>query len=112
MLLLLLLLLLLCQISNALFLHCQTVTSLNRYVEKLLLLPGTYLVSDFKQSRPEMLPQHAHKPMTNATTGLPVAWPGRLEHNFTSRDLVLGAFNSLYKLDPRTWSMWMQIMQR
>ncbi len=83
-----------------------------RYVEKLLYLPGTYLVSDFKQSRPEMLPQHMHKTMTNATTGLPVPWPSRLEHNFTSHELVLGAFNSLYKLDPRTWDLWMKIMQR
>ncbi len=50
--------------------------------------------------------------MTNATTGAPVPWPSRLDHNFTQHDLILGAFNSLYKLDPRTWNMWMQIMQR
>ena len=59
-----------------------------------------------------MLPQHMQQTMTNSTTGSPVAWPDRLQHNFTSEDLVLGAFNSLYKLDPRTWAMWMEIMQR
>lgn len=59
-----------------------------------------------------MLPQHMHKSMLNATTGMQVSWPSRLEHNFTQDDLILGAFNSLYKLDPRTWDIWMQIMQR
>jgi hypothetical protein len=59
-----------------------------------------------------MLPQHMHRAMTNATTGLPVPWPRRLEHNFTSSDLILGAFNSLYKLDPQTWDLWLKILQR
>jgi predicted O-linked N-acetylglucosamine transferase (SPINDLY family) len=59
-----------------------------------------------------MLPQNMHKVMMNASTNKEVPWPQRLEHNFTSDDIVLGAFNSLYKLDPRTWQLWMKIMQR
>jgi len=68
------------------------------YSEKLALVPYTYLINDHKQSRREVL-----GPIKNVT---------RAELGFNEDDIILASFNQLYKIEPKIFNVWMEVMRQ
>lgn len=69
------------------------------YTEKIILMPHSYFVNDYKQSSPYcMFPEN--KRSTRSKFNLP-------EDKF-----IFANFNQLYKLDPTTYTVWMNILKR
>eukprot|EP00698_Gefionella_okellyi_P013050 TRINITY_DN3544_c0_g1_i1.p1 TRINITY_DN3544_c0_g1~~TRINITY_DN3544_c0_g1_i1.p1 ORF type:complete len:775 (+),score=156.97 TRINITY_DN3544_c0_g1_i1:36-2360(+) len=68
------------------------------YDEKIIIMPKTYQVNDHRQYAAHVLQI------------LPV--PSRQEYNLPADAVVLTDFNQLYKVDPATWDMWMEILRQ
>lgn len=60
--------------------------------QKLIYLADTYLVTDYRQSRREVLLQRG-EPLVNRTDGSPMAWPTRAEFGIPDDAIVFGAWN-------------------
>ena len=70
------------------------------YTEKLALVPWTYLVNDHKQSRREVFAE--------ALGGAPT----RESLGFAEDDIILASFNQLYKIEPRVFGAWLEILRK
>ena len=69
------------------------------YSEKVIYMPHSYFANDYKQSCRYVL-EHESKRPTRKQYGLP-------ENKF-----IFGNFNQLYKVDPSTFTRWMNILKR
>mmetsp|Transcript_18506 Transcript_18506/g.51114 ORF Transcript_18506/g.51114 Transcript_18506/m.51114 type:complete len:482 (+) Transcript_18506:667-2112(+) len=71
------------------------------YSERLGLVPWTYLINDHRQSRREVLAPPPHPGV-----------PTRAELGFGEGDVVLASFNQMYKVEPKVFEAWMQVLAR
>jgi protein O-GlcNAc transferase len=65
------------------------------YTEKLIIVPWTYLTNDHRQSRREVYDEP----------------PSRSEFGFSDDDIIMCAFNQLYKIEPAVFDVWMRLLK-
>lgn len=68
------------------------------YSEKILSMPHSYFVNDHRQSAREVLD--------------PECCPTRADYGVPEDKFVFCNFNQVYKIDPETFDMWMNILKR
>jgi predicted O-linked N-acetylglucosamine transferase (SPINDLY family) len=80
------------------------------YSEKLALVPWTYLVNDHKQSRREVFAEELGGGVSRSE-GAGGA-PTRESLGFAEDDIILASFNQLYKIEPRVFAAWLEILRK
>jgi protein O-GlcNAc transferase len=67
------------------------------YTEKVIYMPHSYFANDYKQSCQFVFDQ---------------VRPTREQYNLPTDKFIFANFNQLYKLDPNTFTVWMNILKR